>query len=293
MVDYTYIIAKNEDTINISVFSKVTGESVAVDESNPNFKDIQDGILNEYLAFDDIRKKADVAAYVSDKFEELSERVKLKGGTLYFDNDPIDNSLAKFIVRCVTENVDDYKPFVKFLEKLYANPSEHSRNQLYNWLNSLDFTIDSDGDFYGYKGVQANKGKYSSIHQGHAIVDGKNMNGSIPNEIGSVIEMPRSEVTFDPSVGCSYGLHVGTWNYASSFARGAVLKVKVNPRDVVSVPNHDAQKLRVSRYEVIEVTESESLNPIVTHDVDNDFVESYDDYDDYDFSDYDDPYDWR
>ena len=69
--------------------------------------------------------------------------------------------------------------------------------------------------------------------------------------------MARSEVQHDPSVGCHKGLHVGTWDYASSFGRGVVLEVEVDPRDVVSVPTDcgDA-KLRCCRYRVRDEIEA-------------------------------------
>jgi hypothetical protein len=39
-------------------------------------------------------------------------------------------------------------------------------------------------------------------------------------------------------------------------ANGDVILVKIHPRDVVSVPDHDASKIRVCRYEVIGMAES-------------------------------------
>jgi hypothetical protein len=121
----------------------------------------------------------------------------------------------------------------------------------------------------GYKGVKKQQAptdpdlgytnevnEYLSIFTGNAIVDGERVSGHVPNKIGSLVEMPRNEVTFDPAVGCSYGLHVGTWDYANNFGRGGVLEVHVNPRDVVSVPTDSSwAKMRVCRYRVVGVTE--------------------------------------
>jgi hypothetical protein len=55
--------------------------------------------------------------------------------------------------------------------------------------------------------------------------------------------------------GCSVGLHVGTYDYASNFTLN-VLEVHVNPRDVVSVPtDSNWAKVRCCRYVVIKEVE--------------------------------------
>ena len=90
--------------------------------------------------------------------------------------------------------------------------------------------------------------------------------------------MPRSEVEWDPSVGCHQGLHVGSWDYAAGFARGAVLTVYVNPRDVVSVPTDcDAAKMRCCRYTIGNVTEVAYTEPVVYDELvdDDDDVLAY------------------
>lgn len=196
----------------------------------------------------------DVAQAVASKFERLSERVTVANGRVYFDGDEVNDSISKQIVRFMDEGAD-FMPLVRFLEKVQQNPQEHSRENLYRWLDAADFTIAHNGDIIGYKGIGLTAdGGYASIHSGRAIVDGEVVTGRIPNKPGSIIEMPRSEVTHDPAIGCHYGLHVGTWDYAHSFGNGGVLEVRVNPRDVVSVPTDSGDaKLRTCRYEVREI----------------------------------------
>lgn len=199
---------------------------------------------------------------ISNRFEKLSERVSIRGRNIYFDGDIIHNSITKQIVRFLDEELD-FLPLVRFLENIAVNPNEHSRQQLYDWLNVHDFTITPLGTFIGYKGVEKREANYFSITQGTATVDGKQHQGQIPNPIGGIIEMPRSDVQFDPSNGCSYGLHVGTWSYASNFARGAVLEVEVNPRDVVSVPTDcNWEKLRCCRYLVVDAIDQAIEGPL-------------------------------
>lgn len=68
--------------------------------------------------------------------------------------------------------------------------------------------------------------------------------------LGSPVDMPREQCDPDITIDCSYGLHVGSHKYVSSFGRGmdAILAVLVNPRDVVALPQYDHSKIRVCRY---------------------------------------------
>ena len=60
-------------------------------------------------------------------------------------------------------------------------------------------------------------------------------------------------MAWDPSAGCAQGLHAGSYDYAKQYASGVLLLVKINPRDVVSVPtDSDWAKIRTSRYEVVD-----------------------------------------
>lgn len=196
----------------------------------------------------------------------MQGRMTLQDNKLFVDGDPMDPALEGHILRMVREDGSlkgdrNWRSFAKFVENLYSNMNEHVRQQLFGWLSyentyGRGFTITADGCFIGYKGCAGTAEEPVSRHRGPAVVDGVPMNGAIPNKPGSIIELARSQVQFDPAVGCASGLHVGTYAYASGWARGVLVTVKVNPRDVVSVPTEcEAQKIRTCRYEVLEVTE--------------------------------------
>lgn len=239
---------------NITVF---VGAEVhtASSESHPNFEEIVQAAVASDVDPDELVALFDVSEVVASRFDPLSERVTVANGRVYFDGDEVDNALTRQIVRFLEEDVEDWIPLVNFFENVAANPTEHSREQLYEWLDRHTFTIDGDGYLIAYKGVRKlSDGRFESVRSGYGIVDGEVIqNGYIPNDVGSIIEIPRSMVHHDPAVGCSVGMHVGTYEYASGWARGGLLKVRVNPRDVVSVPTDcNAQKVRVCRYEVLE-----------------------------------------
>lgn len=202
----------------------------------------------------------------------LSERVSFDGTNILFDGDALDNSIAQHILRILREggSSDAYMALVNFMEKLYTNPSESSRNSLYGFIQKHNITIDPDGDFYAYKGVRADG---TSINSGFGIVNGGAMNGHLPNNPGSILEMPRATVDADVLVGCSTGLHAGSYEYASGFAQGMLLLVKINPRDVVSVPHEFRYaKIRTCRYKVVSQIVQQILDTTGAFDgIDNDF----------------------
>lgn len=173
-----------------------------------------------------------------------------------FDSIGLDEALEDHIVAIMKNhtNPDELRGLVRFAERLYGNTDPDIRTQLVRWLKAQDWlTFTVDGELVGYRGAKyAADGIPESIHTGPAIVDGKSMNGHIPNRINTTVEMPRSMVEHDPAVGCASGLHVGTYNYAKGYAQNAILKVSVAPEDIVSVPFECSdQKIRCCKFKVL------------------------------------------
>jgi len=260
MIPFTLI--EDEDGQTLSAL--VNGTVFVADDTHPYFDAILQGVRSGDSG---VAELFDLAKAAGEKFTALTDRVSVKGGTLYLDGDPVHDALAGQVVRFIEEGVEDWKPLVAFFENTQANPNEHSREQLFNWLAREEFSITADGLIVGYKGVRKTDAGYESIHSGRAVVNGEEKSGRIPNGIGDVIEMPRSQVQFDPSIGCHTGLHVGNFDYANGFAQGALLEVTVNPRDVVSVPSDcSAQKMRVCRYTVVGLIEQKYEQPLRVYD---------------------------
>lgn len=109
-----------------------------------------------------------------------------------------------------------------------------------------------NGDFLAYKRV---KGDFTDYHT-----------GKFDNSIGAVVKMPRQEISDNPNDGCSAGLHVANFHYASEFysgGEGILLEIQINPKDVVSVPNHcNFEKIRVCEYLVLRVCTEEYKEPL-------------------------------
>lgn len=247
---------------NIVLTNEGTSTIVLTDD-NLNTRTITDDHPNFIRIMDGLRNGEDVSGWLNPDagsvLTKLSDRVSVDGsGTIHFDGDPVYNGLADTIQRYRREGREPHN-LIRFMERLSENPSRRSREQLFTWTQAKELVIDADGFIIAYKGVTADM---LSVSRGSALVDGVPHEGQIPNEIGKVISMPRSEVQDDPNQGCSYGLHVGNWAYASGFGQ-VLLEVQVDPADVVSVPSDCAyQKMRCCRYRVIteHVLEDDDLS---------------------------------
>lgn len=246
------IIAQDGRTV-ITFFAE--GDIHVVGNDHINYDAIVEAVQNDDGATAVSLK--DATATIAAKFERLGERVTISGNSLYLDGDPFRGEVANEIINLSRRGLG-FEPLVNFVEKCATNPNSESVDQLYNWLTNNSFVITADGDFLAYKGVyndsdEGEDGNFASCSAGTAIVNGETIKGRIPQKVGDVVEMPRSKVTFDPANGCGAGLHAGTKQYAEGYGNTLIM-VKVNPRDVVSVPNDSSfQKLRVCRYEVVDV----------------------------------------
>lgn len=175
-------------------------------------------------------------------------------------------------VRAIHEEGLPLSLFEKFWQNLQLNPSASSVRELYEFLSYKELPLTEDGCFLAYKGLDSNFWSISGNKETKVINGQTNKSGNIFNGVGEKIEVRRWDVDDNRTNHCSFGLHVGSLDYARGFARGTVVVVKINPKDVVSVPNdYNCQKCRVSAYEVVSIFEQEITAPVV--DADNNPIE--------------------
>lgn len=157
--------------------------------------------------------------------------------TVTYKGKPINNVVVSRILDFISKDFP-VNSLMNFLNKLMENPSQNSINQLYTFLESYKLPICDDGDFVAHKSV---KNDFKDHHT-----------GKISNAIGKTVKMDRNLIKDDPQSACGTGLHIGATEYVRGFSTGKCILVKVNPKNVVSVP-HDcsAQKIRVCEYKVI------------------------------------------
>jgi hypothetical protein len=250
---FTFSTDLDNGTSAVTFVDPSTGEVETYDDQHPLFKALTGALIANDVAEVRSLLQDGVSTRVSKGLLRLSERVQVDGDTVTFDGTPVHTTVAATLRRWLHEDRDT-KGLVKFMELVDANPSRHSREQLWTWIERAGLTVDEDGYVLGYKAIASDG---LSIHAGtdKVYVDGVEHTGRIPNRVGAVVAMDRRDVDDDFSKDCSYGLHVGTYEYANSFggSTGILTEVRFSPADVVSVPSYDTNKLRTSRYEVLAV----------------------------------------
>ena len=174
-----------------------------------------------------------------------------------YNGESIPDVLANKIRSIVAEGLP-VSLFGKFWENLQQNPSASSVRELYEFLAYKELPITEDGCFLAYKGLQSDYWSISGNTKTKVVKGNSDSAGRIFNGIGEEIEVRRFDVDDNRNQHCSFGLHVGSLDYARDFSQGKLVVVKVNPKDVVSVPtDYSCQKCRVSAYKVVDDFEKE------------------------------------
>ena len=245
-------------------------------------------IVKEDSAYDKVRQalvddaSADELLLLVDKAKEVADYVhstdiEVKNGCVFYDGEEVHNTLTDRILTFMKDGLP-IKPLVNFLAKLMQNPSYSARQELFDFLEHKNLPVTEDGDFLAYKAVSsAYMDKYSN---------------KVSNTIGAHVGMTRWNVDDDRQNGCAAGLHAGALDYVQSYGSfhdgensDKCIIVKINPVDVVSVPNDsNYQKLRTCKYFVLRDYEGKMEYNLYTDDgdewSDDDAVDEDEDYQD-------------
>ena len=185
-----------------------------------------------------------IQTYSNDTF-----KVDPSSGSVLIDDQEIHGSIADKITAFYRSNLP-YLPLINFWRNIQSNPSEESKAHLFAFLNANNMSITHDGCFIAYKKVTRDKeGNLVDCHS-----------KTFCNNIGSVVTMDRNKVNPNRNETCSTGLHVGAYDYVKNFDGSDLLECKINPKDVVAVPDdYNNQKMRVCRYEVVSLNKGEEI----------------------------------
>jgi len=183
-----------------------------------------------------------------------------------FEGEKVDQKLNDRML-AMAEDGSSPKGWMMFWERLQANPSWRSVNQLYAFLTHEGIPIDeADGHILAYKAVRRD---YKDFHS-----------GKFDNSPGVTNKMSRNKISDDPNVACHVGFHVGAIGYASTFGSSdrRIVICKVDPADVVCVPyDASAMKVRVCKYTIIGNYSGTPLpSTSFKEDADEDFQGHYD-----------------
>lgn len=270
------------------------------DKDHPNYAALTAAIKsNDIVAFE---KHISVGRTIQ---EWSYDNFLFEDGILKYQGEEIDKSLTSIITDMIAEGFD-HLPMLRFLERLFKNPSFTAIHELYTWLANKSLAITPDGCFLAFKYVAIYDGdeKVDAIGRPlkvgdyvdcfHKTSDGLARKAKpYRNNVEDVNTMPRYKVNDDRTEGCSTGFHVGTKDYVSG--HGTVIICKIDPADVVSIPTDSGcQKLRCCEYEVISLQRDMKIieepaywgNPDA--DLDDEIDSDLDDEDDEDWADDDD-----
>lgn len=168
----------------------------------------------------------------------LSSDIQITHNTVYYHGTPIDNSLTRRMIQMAREGFA-IDPMLQFLKNLMENPSNRAINELYTFLGQCNLPITADGCFIAYKNINQD---WTDIYT-----------ATINNAVGQTVSMPRGLVDDNSDYACSHGLHVCSLSYLPSYPGFRTVAVKVNPKNVVSIPkDHGFTKMRVCEYQVIQ-----------------------------------------
>ncbi len=214
-----------------------------------------------------------------------NDHVTFDGTYVYVDGEILHDSIVQK-VRAIADAGLPLTPILKFIENIEKNDSFNSKKQSYSFLEHSDIALTDDGCFIAYRAVQNN---YMSKRA--------NLDGTYNrNMVGDEVTMKRSLVDDNPDNHCSQGLHVGSIKYAGKggfyHSNGdRTMLVKVNPADVVSVPNDfSCQKCRVCKYLVVGEVSEPLETPLYTAEG-LPYPVQYADASEFDGFDYEDDYD--
>ena len=230
---------------NESLMLVVDGNAHTVSKSQPNFQPLCDALLAG--RFNDVPKHLTMAAQIEDWSDG---EFAVVNGQVTYQGDVLPSVFSERILKMV-RNGENPDGLMMGWERLEENPSWRSREQLFDFLKrhpGIPFT--DDGYLLFYKGVKKN---FRDCHT-----------GKFDNSPGKHLKMKRNRVSDDPTKPCHFGFHVGSRKFAASFGDEQTVICKVNPRDVVCVPNDQSQqKVRICEYWVIGVDKG-SLLPDTT-----------------------------
>jgi len=230
----SYPIILSENTLSVVIDNKV----YQADRSHPAWEEIKAAINDDSTTNDELIGLMSPGEYIRSTLQDSSTTyIDIRGGILYYGDEPVHSTLGLKVIDMIREGFE-IDPWVRFAENVYANPFKQSRDELYTFLEKANLPITEDGCFIAYKKVNSD---YRDV-----------FSNKFDNSIGLVLEMPRELVDDDRNRTCSYGFHFCSESYLKNFGGSHVMLVKINPRDVVSIPNdYDFAKGRTCKYEVI------------------------------------------
>lgn len=200
---------------------------------------VKDGDVNKLTKL--VNKKA-----TKEGLEVLDDEILWNG-------EPLHGTAVTRLFKAKADGFDT-TPIINFLKNCQLNPFPQVVAGLYDFLESRSLPLTEDGCFIGYKYCDKDGYWDSYTHSTYQFIPNTHVKATNIENRGKVCDLSGEE--------CSgQGIHVGNWEYSGNMDN--VVFVKVNPKDVLSVPvGSGAKKIRVweldvlGRVDGVEATES-------------------------------------
>lgn len=215
------------------------GKPVIVGKDHINFKVIKDQLAKDGT-YD---PKMLEPVRVIEQFAHAG--LTYKDGKVQLDGSNFKYQMFDKLVDAIkSDNTEDnLKKLFAFVRRAIENTSNQITERILDFAkcSSIDFT--DDGMMICFKKVTSD---YKDVYT-----------KKIDNSVGKTVQVPRSQVDENMDKTCSYGLHTCSKNYLKHYPGQKILKVLVDPADVVAIPrDYSDSKLRCCKYHVVEdVTE--------------------------------------
>ncbi len=146
--------------------------------------------------------------------------------------------------------LDGSKGFGRFMTKFAEIKRQHTSAELLKFMDNADLPLADDGSIIGYKVL-----KKTDVEG--VFVDG--WSGKVKQRLGSLVYMPDSKVDDNRRNLCSTGLHIAARDYINGYGgyQSVLTLVKIQPKDVISVPINETTKMRVAAYHIVKVLSDE------------------------------------
>lgn len=227
------------DGVTIAIGSK----TYSIPTTHQNYRLILDKI--KAGKYDEVELLVDVAKHL----KHVSDgRFEIAGNDIVYGGRKYSGKLASRTLTMVAEGFD-IAPMLRYMENLAANPSMRAVGELYPFMDTCKLPITEDGCFLAYKNVLKSDDPELNFKDHYTK--------KLDNHPGKVVEMPRNLVNDDPNEECKDGLHFASLAYLPNYHNNTnishTIVIKINPRDVVSIPKSYTGKGRCCRYEVVGV----------------------------------------
>lgn len=255
-MSYPYLIQGS----NIVIF--VNNEAYTITKSHISYDKVLEAIKNE--DWDVVKDIVDPKKVIINYGKG---NVSIQGDKMFWKGREFHNSLSSRMIRMYQEGFS-IEPMIAFMDNLMDNPSYRAVNELYSFLERNNLPITPDGHILAYKRVRDD---YMDVHSGTvpnkvakdftaeevaampiACGRGDEVQVKINKDGVTTVKMSRNSVDDNQNRTCSSGLHFCSREYLGSFGGERIMILKINPRDVVSIPvDYGYSKGRCSRYQVI------------------------------------------